>query len=311
MYLEKILDGILGSPSFDNFSLLDKNPVSGTEKQRVISKPNKAMREVHRRFLELIRFDTIGMTAHSSPLSNVKTHEKNRFFYQTDIKEAYRNVPLEGMVSVLLRHHPEWEKETLKPFLERYCFSPSGGLVTGAPASPKLFDVYAYKFLDEPLIDVWMPLPPNRPRTGRLYTRYRDDLTFSSPEPIPASLRKKIREVIERAGFQVNHRKSTVKDLKKGRIVICGVGLEYREGKSARIFLPGHYLAKLQGMLHLAVKGQIHINPQVIEGMHGVFCSVYGKRGRKRTKDGLLILTKKEQRIENLFLKYRSRSSFR
>jgi hypothetical protein len=106
--------------------------------------------------------------------------------------------------------------------------------------------------------------------------------------------------VIEEAGFQVNHRKSTLTDLKKRNLVICGVGLEYRRGKKARIFIPRHYLKRLNGLLHLIVEGKIWVNPQIIDGMWGVVAPCFQRKENRGE-----VLSRREQRLVRLYINYR------
>jgi hypothetical protein len=209
------------------------------------------------------------------------------------------------MAAILVKHHKEWKVREVEAFLRNYCFAPTGGLITGANASPDLFSLYAAECLDGPLTELWMPLDGGW--IGREYTRYCDDLTFSSPKPISASMRRRVRKIIEAAGFKVNDWKSTVRDLSKGRILICGVGLEYRNHKPARLFLPRPYLRKIRGMLHLAAKGKIAVSHDVVNGFWSVFSAIAFRDGRKRVADGCMELNATEQRIVDLYHEYRAR----
>jgi len=297
--LNYLLAGLEEEPFFEPVHLRDRNPLSGREKARTVFNPNKSMRKLHCRFQKLLSDSGVvfgllfNSAAKDSIYSNAQAHSENRFFYQTDIKNAFGSVSLDRLTEILSSIRKEWNSEILKSFLEKFFFSSQGGLVVGGPASPLLFNIYAAKVLDEPLNKLWS-------QRGRVYTRYCDDLTFSSLGPISASLRREIRQVIEEAGFQVNHRKSTLIDLKKKNVVICGVGLEYRKGRRARIFLPRHYLKRLKGLLYLIVKDRIWVNPQIIEGMFGVIAPhLQRKRERGET------LSRREQELLELYIKYR------
>jgi hypothetical protein len=274
------------------------------------------MRRLHRRFqVLLLKSDAVfrllfNSAAKDSIYLNARAHSGNRFFYQTDIKNAFGSVSLDRLTEIILSIHRGWNAGVLHSFLERFFFSPQGGLIIGGPASPLLFNIYAAKVLDEPLEKLWSG--PARSVNEmmreiwrrRVYTRYCDDLTFSSPDPIPASLRKKIRQVVKEAGFEVNHRKSTLTDLKKRNVLICGVGLEYRQNKDARIFLPRRYLRRLNGLLYLIVKGKIWVNPQVIDGMWGVIAPCLMKRKENKERQGQ-DLSRRERELLNLYIRYR------
>jgi len=284
-------------PSFNCFRLKDINPLGLTEKTRFIQAPNESMRILHDRLIKYLRklkvefpFAT-GAGPKDSPVKNVTLHRKNRYFYLTDIENAYSSVNGEKLASILCSldsRLADQEKEVLN-FLQKYCLTPQGGLITGAPASPDLFNIYTGILLDRLLEGLC--------RTFSLtYTRYLDDLIFSSAKvSIGKRKRRAIRKLIGVSGFKVSHRKSRVYDLKKGPITINGVGLEL----GGRIFLPRHFLKKIRGLLHRAMaKGDV--NPSVINGMMGVFCDLTDKRNLNRTEQQIL----KQYRAYRAWLKW-------
>lgn len=130
----------------------------------------------------------------------------------------------------------------------------------GLPASPDLFNCYAAVTLDPPLRAL-------ADRYSVTYSRYLDDLTFSSDEPIGAKKRKAFREVVSQAGLSVHHRKSKVRDLTKGAVFVNGVGI----ASTGRLFLPRKYLRHLNGCMYMASRGAVE--PAVVEGMMSVFQS--------------------------------------
>jgi hypothetical protein len=265
------------------------------------------MREIHRRIISAVHgLDMWDMSSSLSPYDNAKEHTSSRYFYQTDLKDAYGSVPLERLVQILVSRKPQWRRDDVREVLARYCFEKSGvGLITGAPASPKLFNIYAADTIDIPLKKFWPYFNKDGGMIGKNYSRYLDDLTFSSREPISDNIRRMIRDVIEQAGFTINHRKSSVLDLHKGPIVITGVGLEWRERKSARLFLPRHYLKRMRGLLHLALKGDPRVSRSEIEGLMGVF---YGVFGRKHNPDKKFIeFTATEEKFLHMYRLYRAK----
>jgi hypothetical protein len=205
-----------------NFTV-SKVPVG--DKIRTLSIPSPGMRALHGSLLKRIRkipdvdmllFHSFGALSGRSAVENATWHAGSRHFYQLDIKDAYPSVPLKQLARCLRRLDPSLGTiNENTDFLERYCAGPEGGLAVGAPASPALFDLYCAHMIDlgiRALID--MP--------GTIYTRYLDDLTISSDRPIPAVLRKRIRTVVEEAGFRINHQKSVVRDVQFARVPITG-----------------------------------------------------------------------------------------
>ncbi len=283
-------------PFFTSFYLKDNNPLGGTEKKRLIWAPNKAMRIIHQRFYEWIRSlkvnspFAVGSIPGESPLTNVQRHLANRFFYLTDISKAYKNVDAGRMALALCSaaKMDSQEQEALA-FLKKYCFLPGGGLITGAPASPDLFNLYAALFIDVEMAKICeygglMPSSYYRPLKNLVYTRYLDDLTISSKEPIPSDIRKLVRSIIEDAGFKINHRKSAVLDLQKGPIVINGIGLKRLRGGKVLTFLPRHYMRKVKGAMHRALKNEDRSLVHKVHGMWGTFRSATGHRALNVTE---------------------------
>ncbi|MFZ2975187.1 MAG: reverse transcriptase domain-containing protein [Candidatus Moraniibacteriota bacterium] len=267
------------SPKFRVYKLEDFNPIKNTRKFRTIHNPNLTMRLIHRAFVrnvlrskELInelpvglRFATGGITGWS-PLRNVEKHKNGRYFYLLDIHSFYNNIDGDRLLDILCM--TTWEnRKKLSKFLKKYCFLKSGtGLKTGAPASVDLANIFAAYLLDAPLAEICE-------KNDLRFTRFLDDLAFSSLKPIGKRVRKKIRQVIIDAGLQISHKKSAVIDLaEKRQIIITGVGLKFR----GETFLPRNYLRKINGAIHLYEKGLIPF--EIIQGMMGAFFSVTRKR---------------------------------
>lgn len=223
---------------------------------------------LHKRLIRYLRAlkvplpSATGCRHKDSAVKNVMRHNQNRYFYLLDILNAFPSVNIELLTQILCKidsRLTSQEKEVLS-FLQKYCVSPQGGLVIGAPASPDLFNIYCGILID-PLLEYLCR------GYSLTFTRYLDDFTFSSSKvPIGKRKRRAIRKTITAAGFSVNHRKSKVYDLKKGAIKINGVGLEF----GGRIFLPRHYLRMIHGLSHRAITGE-DIRPNKIHGMMGVF----------------------------------------
>lgn len=256
------------TPAFRYFPYRDRNPVSGHHKIRWIGAPNRPMRLVHARIIRRIRQLPVdrsvvtGMLPGCSPVNNVLLHRHHQFFYLIDLHSAYRQVDRQRLIELLTGLVPENDAEAIGIFLDRFCLDPRGGLVTGAPASPDLFNFYAARLIDERLIELcW--------QHGITYTRYLDDLTFSSDVVIGCRIRRQIRDIIVAAGLPIQHRKCQVIDILKRPVIITGVGLD----KGGRLFLPRHYLRRIRGLLHVATyRGSVPAD--IVEGTMGAFKAI-------------------------------------
>ena len=292
MFLEKLLflnkNTLKQTPEFKSFRLKDVNPLGGTTKIRTIFSPNNAMRQVHKIFIRFLRSLALnlscakGATSGSSTKKNVLVHRINRYFYLLDIKNAFPSVDGKRLAEIIAGSSEllRGKKDEIFAFLKAYCLSDAHGLLVGAPASPDLFNIYAACLVDEKLSEF-------SKKHGITYTRYLDDLTFSSPRKIGKRKRKEIRKIVEGAGFVISHRKSAVYDLKRGPIEINGIGLEF----GGRIFLPRHYLSKIRGLLHRAIQNG-DIPKSTINGLMGVFWSATEKRKLNRSEEKILELYK-------------------
>ena len=284
MHLHTFTAGVTGTPSFRRFRIHDVNPVSGVIKWRVISDPNAPMRVIHGRLKSWLRGMNLkmphatGALPKCSPRANVLRHAGNRYFYLTDIHNAYPSIRRESLAMMLRYLLPDDTEEAINEFLDRYCFSPKGGLVIGAVASPDLFNLFCAVSIDKELGEI-------AARGNMVYTRYLDDLTFSSRVPISRRVRREIRAAIARESFSVSHRKSQVLDLVKGPIVINGVGLH----KDGSTFLPRKYMRHLRGLIHRAMTRD-DVKPAEIHGKMGVFFSTSEPKRRNWVERRLLNL---------------------
>lgn len=265
-------EGQLFSPGFSTFYIDDRNNLSGQSKRRLIEQPNAAMRLVHKRLRQVLRCHVddlpyaTGAIKGWSPLRNVQAHGDNQYFFLTDIHGAYEQVDMSRLAEVLFQLIPDLADDAaeVETFLRRYCQSERGGLATGAPASTDLYNLYAAVLLDQPLSTYCA-------ERGITYTRYLDDLTFSSKVPFGKTKRPAMLEIISAAGFGVSDRKTQVLDLAKGAIVINGIGL----APNGRVFLPRWFLREIDALLNRALKYG-DVLPGRVTGMIGVFWSVVG-----------------------------------
>lgn len=259
-----------GNPVFRSIVFRDVNPLSGKTKSRRLDMPNQAMSIIHRRlkyYLRNLNPDYPYATAFrpgDSTLKNVKRHAHNRFFYLLDFRHAYQGVNIKKLAQALCEASPELRAlvSEAQVFLEKYCTSIYGGLPTGAPSSQDLFNLYCNFVLDRQLAMLCA-------QQGLTYTRYSDDLAFSSKHFISISVRRKIRDTIEEAGFTINHSKSELRDLAKGSICMNGVGLQL----GGRIFTPRPFLRHTRGLLHKGIRGRTDLEPKIAGAMSVVLSS--------------------------------------
>lgn len=275
-------------PSFNFFWFRDVNPHSGTEKRRWLGDPNPAMRYLHEWFIRYLRGLHVPMPSATGGIpgmsvrKNLERHRRrhaddddaatkpfHQHFYLIDLSSAYHTLEHVQILDIISKMVPPNEANAVRDFLSQYCIDHKiGGLITGANASPQIFNMCLEALIDRKLRRLC-------DKHGIVYSRYIDDLAFSSPEVIGEKKRRAIRKIIEEAGLKINHKKCQVWDLAKGPVNINGIGVR----QDGTTFLPRHALKKLNGMLHIALAGS-GIKESHIRGHGGLFIHLLNVRSQ-------------------------------
>lgn len=153
-----------------------------TSGHRVIAQPTKTLKEYQRAFLQLKSFPVHEVaTAYCVGLSikdNALKHKANSYLLKMDLKSFFNSINSKIFWGIW-ETHDDLPEEKDRDLIERLLFwSPSkslqGKLIlsVGAPSSPLLSNFIMYNF-DESLFSACN-------RMGVTYTRYADDLTFST-----------------------------------------------------------------------------------------------------------------------------------
>lgn len=239
-----------------------------------------------------------GCVRNSNHFKNGSLHAKNRFFYITDFKDAYPSVDLRRLAALLVfifkydRYRSDYSvrqfgrnelaqyaMETDPMFEDMFSFVRMAfgglhgeGLAVGGRLSPYLLNLYCEVFFDSRVRQYCERLEnPSDPRRKITYSRYVDDLVWSSDTIISSERRRELRQMIADAGFSVNHWKSKVLDRRNGTVFVTKVGLEDRDQKHVLVF-PKQKRCRLEGLIksYLAEPFQGD-NPEVITGIAAEF----------------------------------------
>lgn len=317
--LEMIVRPEIVGRSFGGYPMIhfEEREVGG--KTRLIGVPNRAMRLLHQQFGAFLREmvhrtdkggygirvlpSATGCVKGSNPLLNALRHRTGRCFYITDLVDAYANVSLEQLavlVTFLVRY-PDYEDDfspawfgqderreifqddllyqPVLEFLQAYFSGPRDqGLAVGGPLSPYLMNLYCEVYLDAPL----RRLCEKREIT---YTRYVDDLVFSAKFFIGRETRRKLRALIEKAGFTLNRRKSRVELLSMGPVQVTKVGLMQKSVDGpTRIVFSQQKRRKLHGLIHSYLTGEMDW-PERVSGYVAEFLYYYRKVDMKTATD--------------------------
>lgn len=279
--------GVRTGPKFRSYRKKDINRLSGVTKYRQIYVPNAAMRQLQQTLLNEVRSLRVPLphaTASqpgTSIFSHVQPHIGHQYVVQYDLEDAYGTVQA-ATLDHLLRSYGSRGK-WIAEVAVRYSMHAGGGLITGAAASPDLFNIYAAALIDAPLtalLQEWGDV---------CYTRYLDDLVFSSEKAIGRRRRSQILDVIRATDFQLSHHKTRISDLATDpHVVINGIGVRI----TGDVFVARSFKRQLFTMLHQAAAGEL--SRQLLAGKMGAFYAAAGT-----TKD----LTGSERRIHQLYQK--------
>lgn len=127
---------------------------------------------------------------------NAAPHIGKRYLLKLDITDFFGCIRFEQVYSAAFntRFFP---KQIGVMLTELCCLN--GALVQGAPTSPALSNMIMYHFDNN--LGAWCS------KHGIAYTRYCDDMTFSSDMPL-FSVYKQVKEMLENMGFELNESKT-------------------------------------------------------------------------------------------------------
>lgn len=201
-WIEKKIDKKTGLP---------KKYLDGTEKQRIIRPSHgklKAIQSVIKtKILAPIPLPNSvhGGVKGCSNITNAKPHQGNKYIFTTDLQEFYPNITSERVYDTLCGffspHYCHWITKLTTWKYE---------LPQGTPTSTHIANLVFLK-TDLELIQVCN-------KNNIVYTRYVDDLTFSSQQDFQAVL-PTILEIITSNNFKLSYRKTKY----KGKQTITGI----------------------------------------------------------------------------------------
>lgn len=246
----------------------------GVLKQRHVFVPSDETRQAH---LEILRSlhnanipmpHAIGSLPSKTLLDGVLPHQNSNHFYMADLADAFPSVDIDHLISIVRSPLiPSRLQERLVEFILNYGTDErTTGLPLGAPASPILFNIYCVP-LDRELAAYCQ-------RQGDIvYTRYLDDLTFSSNFRVGAKRRAALRDIINnQPGAELNHKKTKVHDIRKGPVTITGVSIYRHQDGSRRVAPAPHLLESarkcFEGIIELVQTGEVPDQSQIGQ-MHG------------------------------------------
>lgn len=243
----------------------------GPNKVRMISAPDERLKFLQRKLADKFtklyrrRNPVHGFVAERSVKTNALSHLNRRFVINIDLKDFFPTISqsrVEGMLSSL------GIDTRVVEIVGRICCE-NGHLPQGAPTSPMLSNMICFR-LDKNLMGI-------AKEARCIYTRYADDITFSSHQPptalfeaalppagrfSPHLFASKLRDVIHRNGFAINPGKAHYADRHSRRIV---TGLKVNE----LLNVDRRYVRNIRAALHSIEKVGIKDAEKKFHKKHG------------------------------------------
>jgi len=217
---------------------------------RNIHAPCKSLKIVQRKLSQVLyavyeaKFCVHGFAPSRSIITNAKAHVGKRFILNLDIKDFFSSINFGRVRGLFMAKPYELNPEVATILAQIACFE--NQLPQGSPCSPIISNLICAK-MDSELL-----------RFSKLhklfYTRYADDLTFSSDrKEVPSALvsscesgisvSDELRVIIENNGFKINETKVRLAD-KKQRQEVTGLIVNKKVNVSRK------YIRNVRATLH-------------------------------------------------------------
>lgn len=206
---------------------------------RQIAAPRVFLKVVQRYILDCILVPVptssavVGFVRGRALADGARAHQRARFLWNIDLQDFFPSIA-EAQVCEAFRSllYPD----TAARFLARIC-TLQGRLPQGAPTSPMLANI-VFQAVDR-------KLEQYSQASSIVYTRYADDLSFSSDAPIPLDFRNAVSMAVQDAGYHINPAKIRLMGPQCQRKV---TGLVI----NAQVSVPREYRRKLRAICHRA-----------------------------------------------------------
>ncbi len=206
---------------------------------RTISAPKAPLKRVQKLTAELLTElvpkhpSAHGFLPGRSITGNASAHTAQPFVLNIDLENFFPSIPAGRIYGVLTKGSLKFSPK-LAYYITHIC-TRNGALPQGSPASPILSNLVCW-YLDNRLRGL-------AEQYDVIYSRYADDLTFSSERPFPEAFLVKLDEIIKAENFSVNHKKVR---LQKADVCQEVTGLVVNE----KVNLRREYIREIRAMLH-------------------------------------------------------------
>jgi RNA-directed DNA polymerase len=184
-----------------------------------------------------------GIPESRSIVSNARNHTHKKVILSIDLKDFFHSITDLEILELFKSKPFHFNEEVAFVLTKLTTFK--GRLPMGAPTSPVLSNLYCLK-IDHELEDLCH-------KENVTYSRYADDLTFSSDKPICQELINSIKSILDTAGFCLNTNKFRFQQA-NFKQVVNGIKV------NKKVNVDRKYIRRLRAILHnLESKGVLHV----------------------------------------------------
>ena len=182
-------------------------------------------------------FNPLGSESSCNIVSNARAHCGKKHLLNMDLQEFFPSISAKQVKESLQRSPFDLPEElaVIVALLGSY----EKKLPTGAPTSPVLSNIVCLP-LDLQLLEFCS-------KNELVYTRYADDLSFSSDKKISENILQELRSMITHFGFQLNEKKFRLQS-SRSRQTVTGLVVNQRPNVERK------YIRRLRAIVH-SIKG--------------------------------------------------------
>lgn len=146
----------------------------------------------------------------------VSVHKGNSYFLKVDLSSFFDTIKTEYLVETLHKNKVKLSEEGIKELISVTTYK--SNFVQGNVSSPMISNAIFYE-IDNELTSLTQSL------TNGVYSRYSDDMVFSSSKFIEKHFYLSVKKIIKKHNFCLNEKKTLLRHLKNGNIRITGLNL--------------------------------------------------------------------------------------
>ena len=238
------LEGVINRPQYECYAIPKRR--GGTREiqapKGVLKKALKEINDLLQVYYVNIKPDCVhgfvinyrqNNDAYCNIVANARPHVNKRFVLNMDIKDFFPSITAKRVYAMFESDVFGFNRQIATALMLLCTYR--GKLPTGAPSSPVISNFICLD-MDRALIAFCAA-------SGLTYTRYADDLTFSSDQNITIELQSEIARIVQSFGFQLNNGKCRLLN-SRARQTVTGLVVNRKVNIDRRL------LKRIRAMLH-------------------------------------------------------------